>query len=294
MDRTIPQFTEYSLNIPEILWSLLTINVSDPIPYMSPVKLLTMKENVAVILFLRYPKPGQVKSRLAKSIGTDLACQVYEQCAIRTLQSILSNSGAYSCFIFFSVSDEEEAVKEWLGMHGCLDSIAGCRPQLQSDCLGDRLVDAFQYVSSLGYHNIAVVGTDIPDLTAEILQQGIEELTRSGVEQSALLGPSIDGGFYMMILASNDPTSLVDGLNLDDVKWSTSSVYEDTSKALIAGGYNVLSRAEADVPDLRDIDELEDLFQWYHSLNKTRSHEMGALERLVEGITNTELYAKYQ
>lgn len=241
-----------------------------------------MNDNVAVILFLRCPKPGKVKSRLAKSIGNDLACEVYEQCAIRILHSILSAPDNYSCFIFYSHSDEEVEVKEWLDIHGCLDSVAGCQPQLQSDCLGERLVDAFEHVSKIGYRTISVAGTDIPDLTAETVQKGIEALDKNGSEQCALLGPSIDGGFYMMILASNNPNVITKGLNLCGIEWSTSTVYENTAKALVAGGYRVLSREEAEVPDLLDFDEIQDLVQWHQASHQTRSD--GTLEQLIAGI----------
>jgi uncharacterized protein len=245
-----------------------------------------MNDDVAVILFLRCPKPGQVKSRLAKSIGNDLACEVYEQCAIRILQSVLSIPDRYNCFVFYSVSDEKDEVKEWLNLHGCIDSVAGCQAQLvcqlQSDCLGDRLVDAFEHVSKLGYRMIAVLGTDIPDLNAETLQRGIEALNRIGSDKCALLGPSIDGGFYMMILASNNPNSISEGLHLGAVEWSTSTVYENTSKALVANGYRVLSRAEAGLPDLRDFDELEDLIEWHQDLHQTQSEE--SFERLIARI----------
>lgn len=250
-----------------------------------------MNDNVAVIIFLRCPKPGHVKSRLARSIGEELACQVYDQCAVRILRSILVPEGNTHCFIFYSVSDEEREVKEWLDRHGCLRSVAGCQAQLPSDILGDRLVDAFRSVAKLGYSTIAVVGTDIPDLTAGILQRGIVSLRqhRDGVGPRALLGPSVDGGFYMMLLAGDDHTTVVDGLNLDRIVWSTGTVYEETTKALVAGGYHVLSKKEADVPVLRDIDVYEDLLQWYQGRDCAQEHKHTgdfSLEHVVDGIVS--------
>lgn len=237
---------------------------------------------VAVIVFLRCPKPGQVKSRLAKTIGNELACQVYELCAVRVLKSILSIPSQYSCFVFYSVSDEESEVKEWLDSHGCLGSVAGCHAQVQSDCLGERIVDAFRHVARLGYDTIAIVGTDIPDLTAGVLQMGIDILDRDGRGKCALLGPSIDGGFYMMILRGSDHISVIDSLSLDGIEWSTSTVYEDTCKTLAAEKFTVLNKASSGIPCLRDIDVLEDLIQWHQSLDGIRN--VDTLESLVGEI----------
>lgn len=220
--------------------------------------------SVAVIVFLRCPKPGHVKSRLARTIGSELACQVYERCAIRILKSILSHSKNTHCFIFYSVSDEQEEVRKWLEKYGCLRLVAGCQSQEQSDCLGGRILHAFRSVACLGYKTIAIVGTDIPDLTSKVLFAGIEALQRHRIsdERCALLGPSIDGGFYMMILAGVDP-DIIDGINLKDIEWSTNTVYEDTLKALTAGNYKVLAKEESDIPSLRDVDVFEDLSAWY-------------------------------
>eukprot|EP00889_Picochlorum_renovo_P002404 jgi/Picre1/29434/NNA_004822.t1 len=196
--------------------------------------LMTSTE-VAVIVFLRCPKPGQVKSRLARRIGADNACSVYEECAKRVLRRMHGIRGRARCFVFYSVAEERKK---------CVSS-GSCE----------------------GYSIIGIVGTDVPELEGCIVEKAIDavfmHLRRE--EESAVLGPSLDGGFYAMIVDCRG-MSIQEGA-LDGIPWSTDVVLGETSQALGRAGYLVVSSEDAGIPSLRDIDEFEDLCEWYRGAN---------------------------
>ncbi|KAI8104952.1 hypothetical protein M9435_000126 [Picochlorum sp. BPE23] len=201
---------------------------------------------VAVIVFLRCPKPGQVKSRLARRIGADNACSVYEECAKRVLRRMHGIRGRARCFVFYSVAEEKEEVGNWLGTIGCSTLIEDMCAQKQSDNLGDRIIDAFRVVR---------------EKAIDAVLHASEETKRN----AAVLGPSLDGGFYTMIVDCRG-MSIQEGA-LDGIPWSTDAVLGETSQALGRAGYLVMSSEDAGIPSLRDIDEFEDLCEWYRGAN---------------------------
>lgn len=223
---------------------------------------------VAVIVFLRCPKPGQVKSRLARRIGADNACSVYEECAKRVLRRMHGIRGRARCFVFYSVAEEKEEVGNWLGTIGCSALIEDMCAQKQSDNLGDRIIDAFRVVRGKGYSIIGIVGTDVPELEGCIVEKAIDAVLHASEEtkrNAAVLGPSLDGGFYAMIIDCRG-MSVQEGV-LDGIPWSTDAVLGETSQALGRAGYLVMSSEDAGIPSLRDIDEFEDLCEWYRGAN---------------------------
>lgn len=228
-----------------------------------------------MIVFLRCPKPGQVKSRLARRIGADNACTIYEECAKRVLRRMHGIRGSATCFVFYSVAEEKEDVGNWLGAIGCSALTEDMCAQKQSDNLGDRIIDAFRVVRGKGYSIIGIVGTDVPDLEGCIVQKAIDAVLHASEEKKkngAVLGPSMDGGFYAMILDCRG-MNIQEGA-LDGIPWSTDTVLGETSEALGRAGYLVISSEDAGIPFLRDIDEFEDLCEWYRGADTTAGEDV--------------------
>src|SRR3990167_2277732 len=71
-------------------------------------------ENV-LIIFLKYPEPGKVKTRLAEDIGDEKACAIYKLLAENVIKNILTkNPGTYDVHIFFTPADRETEIRTWL------------------------------------------------------------------------------------------------------------------------------------------------------------------------------------
>ena len=92
--------------------------------------------------------------------------------------------------------------------------------------LGMRQRGVFEDLFEAGYSKVLIIGSDLPTLPVSHIEDALSQIDDSLV----VLGPSEDGGYYLMGLAAprgNDPTPDL----FTDIKWSTSSTLEDTIRA---------------------------------------------------------------
>lgn len=192
-----------------------------------------------ILVFARYPTPGQAKTRLIPALGPEGAAQLYQWLAERMIDQVraLQRQGSVDVAIWHSGATTE-AMINWLGK----DLIYCAQPEGD---LGHRLATAMAWAFNQGYGAALVIGTDCPDLDAAILKQGLESLA-TGVD--LVLGPAQDGGYYLLGLAAPQPT-LFEG-----IAWSTSAVLAQTKAQA-----QRLHLTVADLPILTDIDTPEDL-----------------------------------
>jgi glycosyltransferase A (GT-A) superfamily protein (DUF2064 family) len=228
------------------------------------------KDTKAMVVFVRLPKPGQVKTRLAKGIGKENACIIYDYCAKRIMRE-MSKLPRTTCYVFFSVAEEKLEVERWIRDAGIFGNDPNVYPQKQVENLGLRIVDAFKTVYRLGHREIGIVGTDIPDLSSDVVCLAYEAMDAKKCPYNsprAILGPSLDGGFYMMLLdlgCSGSRFEIPDNL-FEGVLWSNESTMKQTIDALKEQGFDI--NQASNLPILRDIDELEDLKQWSQEQEK--------------------------
>ncbi len=187
-------------------------------------------------LFAKFWTPGNVKTRLAASIGPGLACQIYESFLLRQLDQ-LSESGDHRHLVFTPTSKQGD-------FRAAVSPDWGLVPQVDGD-LGYRMKRFFQWV----FHNdaqakVVLIGADCPQLTPELIDQAFEMLEN----QSTVLGPSLDGGYYLLGL------SVLHEDLFSGIAWSTPTVFPQTIARLDARG-----EGYALLPKLRDVDELDDL-----------------------------------
>ena len=187
-------------------------------------------------LFAKFWTPGNVKTRLAASIGPRFACQIYESFLLRQLDQ-LSESGDLRHLVFTPTSNRDE-------FRAAVNPDWSLVPQVDGD-LGYRMKRFFQQI----FHNdaqakVVLIGADCPQLTPDLIAQAFEMLEN----RSTVLGPSLDGGYYLLGL-SVFQEDLFSGID-----WSTPTVFRQTTAKLAARseGYTLL-------PKLRDVDELNDL-----------------------------------
>ncbi len=191
-----------------------------------------------LLIFLKYPTPGQVKTRLAAVLGDQMACDVYRACAEITLERLASLRR--ESVVCVEPADALARVRTWLGPGWAL------RPQ-QGATLGDRLIEATAYAFAEGARRVVVVGTDSPWLAAPDVASAFEALERAGL----VIGPTEDGGYYLIGLSR--PARGV----FADITWSTPSVYAQTLARACA-----LKLSVERLPLGYDVDRLEDLRRW--------------------------------
>lgn len=185
-----------------------------------------------LILLTKLPEAGNVKSRLAAEIGAEQAATVYEKLLRHTLQQMKLCS-AYS---LIALEGNPEIFTEKFGAWAL-------EPQHGAD-LGERMKAAFESAFSKKHEQVVLIGGDCPEISSEILESAFEKLNANDL----VLGPSYDGGYYLIGLKQSEPSLF------ENMQWSHERVLEKTLRRALNRGLSA-----ALLPTLRDIDELADL-----------------------------------
>lgn len=235
---------------------------------VSPEKLATMYERekkglngVYLIIFVRFPHPGKVKTRLATSIGNDKAARLYRLCTENVFKETTKLSDNILRYIFYTDKDDEDNVIKWAGPAFHFMS------QVEGD-LGIRIEAAFNYVFRQGARKAVIVASDVPDLSAEIIENAISAL----IDNDIVIGPTNDGGYYLLGM-NRLHSDLFRG-----VTWSTTKVYDETLSIVEYLGLKVHCLRALD-----DIDTEEDLHRWLDASSK----EGNPVRRAMQNIATT-------
>lgn len=190
-----------------------------------------------VLLFIKAPVMGQVKSRLAEDIGAEAALELYQR-FLRDIIASVELSG-HHCRLCYYPPEADHAVS------GLLAPGRSSMPQ-RGDDLGARMQNAFTTVFAEGVDKAILIGSDIPDLTPKVLQDALDALDQADV----VLGPALDGGYYLI---GFHRTSLLPRV-FHRVAWSTNAVFQKTMAIL-----KKASRRVRIAPAWSDVDTVEDL-----------------------------------
>lgn len=203
-----------------------------------------LQPRIATLLavFARFPVPGQVKTRLAAAIGPQSASELY-----RAFLGDLVQRLEHSCDrrLLACTPDSPEALTYF-------QQLAAGRFELwpqPSGSLGARLTSCFETHLPSAQH-VIVIGSDAPNIPTE----RIEETAHMLSEVDCVIGPAVDGGYYLIALRTTCP-ELFTGIN-----WGGPDVLEQTVQRAQSAGVSlhVLS-------PWYDVDTLDDL-------NRLRGH----------------------
>jgi rSAM/selenodomain-associated transferase 2/rSAM/selenodomain-associated transferase 1 len=164
-----------------------------------------------LVLFLKYPQKGTIKTRLAKRIGDTLTLRLYE-CFIRDMLDKLI-SLPYNLHIFVAPPDRATAMCQWLGMDLPVYGQWGCD-------LGERMKQTFDSMFQMGYESCVLMGSDFPDLPASVLTDAFAGLKTA----EAVIAPADDGGYYLIGFQRLHFCESV----FQNVAWSTDKVFQQT------------------------------------------------------------------
>src|SRR5512135_1126196 len=160
-----------------------------------------------LVIFLKTPRRGGVKKRLAAGIGDRAALSFYRRMIAATLQ--LARDPRWRTTLAIT----PDHGRDWLRRLG--NKNFDVMPQSSGD-LGRRMARAIQ---SLAPSRVLVIGTDIPGLNARMIAEAFKLLRR----HDAVFGPSVDGGFWLVGLAKPQQVSRI----FSDVRWSTEFAFQD-------------------------------------------------------------------
>ncbi len=215
--------------------------------------LLGMRSGCCCVVFGRLPVAGRVKTRLAAGVGAAAAADFYAACLAHSLREAARAAASMQdarCALHYADAGDGPAVQRWLAQRD-LHAVR-VHAQLQSPDLGSRLQAAFEHaLGAPGVGRAIVVASDVPDVTAGVLQQALEALR----DHDVVLGHACDGGFWLIGLAAPHAAVFHAG-----IPWSTPGVLAATLAAARAAGLRV-APAET-LPTLADIDTADDLRAW--------------------------------
>ena len=184
-----------------------------------------------LVIFCKNPSLGHCKTRLARSIGPENALRVY-QILLQHTANVMAQVPARRT-VFYSQHIEHK---------DCFD------PQyFHKDCqsgsdLGTRMRHALNNAFLLGAKKAVLVGSDLYDVSPELIQMAFDELDT----HETVIGPAQDGGYYLIGMRT---------LNTDLFKnkdWGTDTVLTDTLHILNPDLTSLL-------PEKNDIDTIDDL-----------------------------------
>ncbi len=196
-----------------------------------------MPNDPLILLFIKDPVMGRVKSRLAAALGEDISRELYRNFVLDTLASI------ETCGVPFRVCyyppGAGDSVKQWLG--GRLVYL-----QQEGADIGQRMEHAFRLAFAEGCSAAVLIGSDIPDLPPAMFADAFRSLNG----HDAVIGPALDGGYYL--IGFNKKT-FFPGV-FSGIEWSTGDVFSRTMQAFDHAGQRVHR-----LPPWRDVDTVEDL-----------------------------------
>lgn len=185
-----------------------------------------------LIVFVKNSILGNVKNRLALTIGYNNALEIYNDLVYKTHSIVkhlpFKKQVSYSAFI------EENDIWE---------SDIFVKSQQDGKDIGDRMLNAFNNAYERGYENIVLIGSDIISLTSEVINDAFIQLQQSDL----VLGPAKDGGYYL--IGMKKPIEQI----FENKDWSTNKVLIQTLKNCFDLDINVKL-----VHELADLDKIED------------------------------------
>ena len=210
-----------------------------------------------LLIFVKWPEPGKVKTRLAQSVGDQEAMRIY-QLLVREVMRILTplfsaqevESGIEpaTCWFFFTPQSRREETALWLKAEalraGWKQEQVILKPQTGGN-LGLRLRAGFEQGFQAGFRRIAAIGTDCVELEGSMVQQAWQQL--SG-DCELVFGPASDGGYYLVAMNREEACAV-----LDDIPWSSGSTLAASLMAAEQAGFQVSL-----LDQLSDVDTVAD------------------------------------
>jgi len=194
-----------------------------------------------LVLVSRYPRPGSAKTRLIPALGPEGAAAVQRQLAEATVAMLRTLPPDITLDIYFADANLRQ-MRQWLGedLH---------YSEQPAGPLGDKLAAKAAASLRAQEDRLVFIGTDCPALCADDLIEAFTLLDRCDV----VIGPALDGGYYLLGLARFIPQLFV------GIPWGGEGVFAATLTTCRTLGLRVeelLPKADIDRPE--DLDQLRE------------------------------------
>lgn len=191
-----------------------------------------------LLIFMKNPRRGRVKTRLARDIGNDRSLIVYEFMLRKIIESF-AHYDEWKVMIYTDCVIPDNIQRD-LGLTGINTEIQ------QGGTLGEKMLNAFSRAFDKGAESVVIIGTDCITITNDMIRKAFKSL--NSTSSDIVIGPSLDGGYYLLGL--NRLISTI----FSDIEWSTDRVYSQTLKKAEELGYSHIT-----LDYLNDIDTVYDI-----------------------------------
>ncbi len=191
----------------------------------------------ALIIFAKAPIEGYVKTRLCPPLTPDEAASLHGSLVLDLLERCQTLKGCDRILAgaptpdhpFFGAMKTRFKIQIW---------------EQVGDDLGARMTHTFQSALGTPYQSAVIIGADIPGITVQLISSALKSLQ----DHDVVLGPTEDGGYYLIGLRSPSPQLF------ENITWSTNTVFSLTQEKAKAMDLSLKV-----LPKLRDLDTMEDL-----------------------------------
>jgi len=246
------------------------------------------KHSNALVVMLKAPVAGQVKTRLVPPLSPKDAARLYT-CFILDTFHRMNTLPDIDIIAAFTPQKLAHRVRKVVPPQIPLI------PQKGKD-LGERLHNVFSRLFFVGYEKVAIIGSDSPDLPIEYIEKSFSLLNK---KTTLVLGPAEDGGYYLIAMSNllsplwTDLKSVPKkggmggfaGEIFQDIPWSANTVFEKTIEKAKRAGLKT-----AVLPKWYDVDDIESLMVLRKNIKDT---SFAKTSKLIENIFKS-LFAKLE
>ncbi len=196
-----------------------------------------------LIVFVKKPVAGSVKTRLTPPLTPEESCDLYACFLEDGLRQYDRVCAKLDCDLLIRYSPAEASAffQSWVAQT-CPSREVTLRPQ-QGEDLGARMASALEESFQDGYEQLVIIGSDHPTLPDAYILDAFKSL--SDEKCDAVIGKAEDGGYYL--IGMKQVLDCFDG-----IPWSTSDVLAKTLARLQDAVVRVL-------PEWYDVDDLRTL-----------------------------------
>jgi rSAM/selenodomain-associated transferase 1 len=201
---------------------------------VTPSRLARRRGRTALAVIAKEPVAGLAKTRLVPALGEEGAARAAAAMLADTLATVRSvGADPWLCF---TPAGARERLRRLAPGFRLLAQAPGD--------LGDRLAACLADLLAAGADRVAIVGADTPHVPIASYRRAFALLEQNDV----VLGPAIDGGYYLVAAKTARPGLFV------GIPMGTDMVLSETLARATRDGLVV-----ALLPPLRDLDRVEDL-----------------------------------
>ena len=199
----------------------------------------------AVIVFVKNPEPGKVKTKLAKDIGDTAAADAYKLLLQHTHDELLKVDA--DKFVFYL--GDVNRLDLW-------ENTLFYKQVQHGKDFGERMQNAFAFLFQLQYEKVLMIHSDSPQLTSDHIQKAFALLKTNDV----CIGPNTKGAYYLLGVRSVFTPFFI------NKEWNSDIVYNTTLEDAAAAGLTV-----ATVEQIRVVDTVNDWLDLKHLLNEKKT-----------------------